>query len=622
MVASAARVGTRNLNNLSRNSRADGWQTAAWGFYHTIGEFRYACDWVGSMLSKAVMHATQETDQGIVKLTTGSPVEILDELFGDRDGRAEMLRLLGIHFSVTGEAWIVAYPNPDEFSDGSDVWEVVASTRITQPAGETGYWNINGRTLEVDPKQVLAIRLWRPDPLDPDTAISPARALLSTLGELSRLGDHVAAQIDSRLAGAGILLMPSEMTFATPPDPDNDGTDPAKPARSANSAEDLMQIITELMATSIDNRSHASAMVPLVITAPADAIAAVKHITFWSGLDAQAIELRNEAIRRLALGMDMPPEVLQGSKDSNHWAAWQADEASIKSHTEPLLKIITTSLASGFLRPLLKDDKTFKEPLRKFSLMADTYDMRLRPNRSKEALELYNLGELSGVALVRETGFDAEDAMSDEERAAWFTRKVAGGSTTPEIVEAALRELGVVLKVVHDTQAPETIRDTIHDDPNQPQGTQTPPPPSLKGLPNMGTPDRVTSERRKSARDAGTVPSADRMRKSSLIAASEMAVVRALERAGNKLKSKMSVKPTCAAADIYKFVSAEDTAFLLDDAWGHVPAVAERYAVEENRLVGILNSYTEKVLTTQEPHTFEKFEDYASEQLDRTGVFA
>jgi hypothetical protein len=376
------------------------------------------------------------------------------------------------------------------------------------------------------------------------------------------------------------------------------------------------------MATSIDNRSHASAMVPLVITAPADAIAAVKHITFWSGLDAQAIELRNEAIRRLALGMDMPPEVLQGSKDSNHWAAWQADEASIKSHTEPLLKIITTSLASGFLRPLLKDDKTFKEPLRKFSLMADTYDMRLRPNRSKEALELYNLGELSGVALVRETGFDAEDAMSDEERAAWFTRKVAGGSTTPEIVEAALRELGVVLKVVHDTQAPETIRDTIHDDPNQPQGTQTPPPPSLKGLPNMGTPDRVTSERRKSARDAGTVPSADRMRKSSLIAASEMAVVRALERAGNKLKSKMSVKPTCAAADIYKFVSAEDTAFLLDDAWGHVPAVAERYAVEENRLVGILNSYTEKVLTTQEPHTFEKFEDYASEQLDRTGVFA
>ena len=53
-------------------------------------------------------------------------------------------------------------------------------------------------------------------------------------------------------------------------------------------------------------------------------------MTFWTQLDEHAIELRSEAIRRLGLGMDMPPEVLQGSADSNHWAAWQADEAAIK----------------------------------------------------------------------------------------------------------------------------------------------------------------------------------------------------------------------------------------------------------------------------------------------------
>jgi len=594
LVASAARVGTRNLTNITRNTRSDGWQSQAWMFYHKIGEFRYACDWVGAQLSKAVLFATEEKRGEVKPVKSGPAVEYLRELFGDRDGKAEMLRLLGVHFSVAGEAWIVGYPDPDAFGDGGDKWEIVASTRITRPQGENGYWRINDRTLEVDPANVLAVRLWKPDPLDPDSAISPARALLSTLNELDKLGQHVAAQVDSRLAGAGILLMPSEMTFPTPPNPD-----PEAPARSANNAEDLMNLIQELMATSIEQRDHASALVPLVITAPAEAIAAVQHLTFWSGLDEKAIELRTEAIRRLALGMDMPPEVLQGSADSNHWAAWQADESSIKSHTEPLLKIITTSLASGFLRPLLKDDKDFTGDIRAFSIGADTSEMRLRPNRSKEALELYNLGELSGRALIRETGFDDDDAMDEKERALWFTRKVAAGSTTPELVEAALRELGVDLTVVRDVVAGELI------------GTEGRPQPSIAEHPTQDLPDPEESERRKDARDAGNVPSADRERKYALIAAAEQIVIRALERAGNKLKTKMGgLKVNCKAAELYQFVGADDTEFLLADAWTQVADIAHRYGVHDDWLTPMLNTYCTELMSTKTPHTYDHFARY------------
>jgi hypothetical protein len=367
-----------------------------------------------------------------------------------------------------------------------------------------------------------------------------------------------------------------------------------------------MNILMQAMARSIQNRDDASAIVPIVVTASAEDIAAVKHLTFWSELDEKAIELRKEAITRIAMGMDMPPEVLQGAADSNHWSAWQADESAIKAHTEPLLKIITTALGTQYLRPLLAEDPAYNtERLSAYSVGADTSEMRLRPNRSKEALELYNLGELSGTALRRETGFDENDKMGDEELSKWLTRKAAQGSTTPELVEAALNELGVRLTVVH---------------PEEPAaaGTEGRPAPSLQDHPENNIPDPEVSGRRKEARDEGRVPSADVERKASLIGASEQVVVRALERAGNKLKSKMQVKPTCAAADIYKFVAADDTAFLLDDAWTHLPLIAARARVSASALTALLEDYTTKLLTSQEAHSFEKFARYLDAGMAHT----
>lgn len=614
LVASAARIrGGFNMGTL-RHTGADHWHQEVWEHYREVGEFRYACDWIGAQLSKAIIFATKETADGIEQITDGPVLDYISELFGNSDGRAEMFRLIGIHMSVTGECYIVGYPDPDPMGDGTDKWEVTASTKCIRPATDAkdDWWKVNDVTLkDVDPETVMAIRIWRPDPLEPQLSISPARAIRPTLRELRKLSQHVSAQIDSRLAGAGILLMPSTMGMPTPETVDGD----TAAVQKANSADELMHILMQAMARSIANRDDASAMVPIVVTATAEDIAAVKHLTFWSPLDEHAIELRKEAIGRLALGMDMPPEVLQGHSDSNHWSAWQADESAIKSHTEPLLKIITTALGTHYLRPLISDEPAYAaDRLAAFSVGADTSEMRLRPNRSKEALELYNLGELSGTALRRETGFDEYDAMGAEELTTWLTQKVASGSTTPEYVEAALRELGVRLTVIHDTQNPETIRETIQG-PDASAPTEARPAPSLKDHPVQDIPDPAKSETRKQARDAGTVPSADVARKASLLAASEQLVFRALERAGNKIKSKMQVKPTCAAAEIYRFVAATDTEFLLDDAWSGVPLVASRAGVPEVFLAALLQEYTAELLTTQAAHSYELLDAFLDDHL-------
>jgi hypothetical protein len=611
LVASAARIrgGFSMGASTVRNTSSDGWHEEVWLHYDQIGEFRYACDWVGAQLSKALIYGTVETIDGVETITEGPITEYLGALFGNADGRAEMFRLVGIHMSVTGECWLVGYPDPDPFGDGGDKWEVAASTKVTRPStdGPTDWWKVNDVTLTgVNPDDVTAIRLWRPHPKDPQLSTSPAKAIRSTLRELHKLSQHVSAQIDSRLAGAGILLMPSTMGLPTPPTPD--GADPV--VQNANNADELMHILMEAMKTSIRNRDDASAMVPIVVTASADDIAAVKHMTFWSELDAHAIELRAEAIKRLALGMDMPPEVLQGAADANHWSAWQADESSIKSHTEPLLKIITTAIGSHYLRPLLKGDPEFADDrLSAYSVGADTSEMRLRPNRSKEALELYNLGELSGVALRRETGFDENDAMGEEELATWLTRKVAAGSTTPELVEAALKELGVRLSIVRTDTPAET-------------GTEGRPAPSIKDHPTQDIPDRETGERRKEARDEGRVPSADIERKASLISAAEQIAIRALERAGNRLKNKSGVKFSVNAVDLHTVVAAENSHDLLTDAWAHVAPVAERHGEEPLWLEMNLENYCSTIINAQRAHSFEEFEAFMTKAMEPSEVAA
>lgn len=622
-VASAADVGLMSMQEISRTGASKGWQELCYKYYHSIGEYRFACDWKGNMLSKAILHATFDTGDGHgAKVQINGPAKFwMDSLFGDPDGQAEMLRLIGINFSVAGECYVVAYEDPDPFGDGGDIWKVVAPTKFRRPVGDTGKYAIANVEIDVPKEQVFAMRIWNPDVEDPLLPMAPSQAVQSSLAEIARLTEHIAAQIDSRLAGAGILLMPSEMTMPTPPIPDG------AQVKQANSAVDLMRLINQAMAQSIRNRADASAMVPIVITAPGDVIDKIQHLTFWTELDEKANEMRTQAIRRLALGLDMPPEVLMGNAESNHWNAWQADEASIKAHTEPLLKIITSSLAKGYLRRNLlagiseaNVEAVPQTELRKYTILADTSEMRLRPNRSKEALEMYEMGLLSREATIRETGFDPIDVMDDEERKMFLLFKVASGQTTPEFVHAALKELGVDLNVPTPDEASHEAR----------------PAPSLAEHPVQDIPDRERSESRRDARNNGNVPSADTARRASLsedkmrLAAavavgSEQAVFRALERAGNRMRQKMGGKVAgISAGETYLTFGIQKTGdldYYLEDAWGeNVYALAYHSGITAETLKGALDGYCRILLTNQQPHKFQTLEAHL--QMALRGVAA
>lgn len=570
LVASAKRLGKNtDLTRIARSG--SGWQDAAWHFYNTVGEYAYAVNWVGNLLSRAKLYATQDTGDGPKRLPPDHAASrLVDALFYDEQGRSTALQQIGVHYTVAGEAIIVGY----EDEEGLEQWAILAPQRFTE---DNGVRKVDGKEI---PEDSFAIRIWRPHPVDTKIATSPSRAALPILSEIERLTMHVAAQVDSRLASAGILFLPDRMTFAVKAENGEIIT---------GSSDTFVEMLQDVMGRAISNREDASALVPIVVTADGEIIDKINHLQFWSELDNHAIELRTEAIRRLALSMDMPPEILTGQGDSNHWSSWSIDESSIKSHTEPLLNRVADDLATGYLRPALisggdGDMPMTAEQAREFGIGVDTAEMRLRPNRSAEAFELYDRGVLNASGLLEETGFRPEQMQDAMEHQRWFLDKVASGQTTPEIVEAALRELGINLRVQPDPDAP-SDRPDIHE---------SRPVPSLEDHPRQELPD--TQE-------------------AAMLGACEILVFRALERAGNRLRNKTQRKiPGVGAAETYMFhkVDTGTLDFVLDDAWSAVDRFAKQWGANPERLTACLDAYTRAIIVEQKPHDPEMMRGFVN----------
>jgi hypothetical protein len=540
LVASA----TRFPGSITRIHQAPAnWQGEAWRHFDICGELRYAAQYVGNILGRATLHAAQVTTKGLIAEPASHASQVLLSLFAGKDGQEQMLHAFGVHLTIAGECYLVG-----RTESGEDIWEVVGTQEISR-RGDQWYLDYgDGQGKQPLEDSAVVIRVWRPHPRKRIEADSPVRALLPILTEIEYLTRHIFAQVQSRLAGAGILQLPQGLTF--PPVPGMPET--------ANSAESFMAVLGQAMIKPIEDPGNPAALVPIVITVPDELVGKMEHLTFWSDLDQHAVELRTEAIRRLALGLEMPPEILLGTSDMNHWSGWLVEESAVKAHIEPLLGLITNAITVGYLRPQMDDDISWV-------VASDTSQLRLRPNRSQEAIELYDRGELDGEALRRETGFTEDDKPNSDEYKLWLLRKVASGSTTPEQVAAALNELGVALPVgAGDTQEARPV-------------------PSLEDHPSNDIPE-------------------------TLYAAAEVLVFRALERAGNKMRSVYGVRPPGVnAADMYRYVPVRngDLDRFMEDAWSCLPQTMQRFTCDQTRIKGALDSYTRSLIMSQSEHSYE-----------------
>lgn len=482
------------------------WQTEAWEFYDIVGELHYAATWISSVCSRALLVAARHDEQGVLRISGPDAPETLtlSELFGGPKGQSQMIRALALHMFVAGECYIVGRSRQPEDGGrvGEDMWEVVGIEEI-QVNGDSWSLKYEGRSPISLSSNDVVFRVWQPHPRNRLLADSPVRSVLPILREIRFFDRHIESQSRSRLTGNGLLLMPAEIQFA--------GTD----GTPQSSADQLTEVLGQRMVSALDScddDSSAEDQVPIVITAPGEHIGNARWMTFWSDLDDKAYEMRSGAVRRLALGLDIPQEIVTGTGEMNHWGAWQVEESSVKAHIEPLLDLITTFLSVDYLQAATGDEDVI--------VAHDTTELRLRPNRSREAIELYDRGILSPETTLRETGFTEGDAPDDEQLRVWILHQMVKASWSPDQAQAAAKALGVDLALPFQDNEPREAR----------------PVPSLVEHPSQGLPSEHEA-----------------------IVAGAMLAMRAMQRAGNRLRTISGHKPenvlaenTHCAVKVYK----------------------------------------------------------------------
>lgn len=505
-----------------RHQIAQPWQREAYRQVNICGEARKAVTLHAALASRAEIGISEpQTKRNRPQwVNSGIEVDVLAEVAPTVRDRTKLVRDYIIHRNIAGECYLIArdrHPqDPDYESRRRDpVWEIVAVTELRR-MGET--WQVrldNNDYVDLAPTDPI-IRMWNPDPENRREAWSPMRSLLPTLREIEWLTGHIFTQVRSRLMSAGIWFLPENLTFAPPPPDSVEGG--AEAIAAMNEPEQFMM---SLAASGNYELDLDEVSFPTVVMADAAALASIdkdKLIQFWSEIDDKAMTLRSDAIRRFALGWDLPPEQLLGSSgvaisgsggsagSVNHWGEWAQEEKTIAAHIEPALDDFVAVLTVAVLRAAVENTTRV--------VAYDPTSIRMKQDLSKLAIELRNMGLLSAATTVREAGFDPEyDMMDDREWVKWALSQMLAGSPTPEMMVEAMRLLtGLALPV-----------------PEQVSGNETEP----KGLPGPAQPPNLDDHLVKGP------PEGDHEHKdapyAALLASCEVLVLRALEKAGNRL---------------------------------------------------------------------------------------
>ena len=603
LVAAAELMLAPNKSLRGHISKPEAWQSDAWNYYDSVGELRFGISWISNAMSRvnlvAAAPATSPGDEPTIITPQDEgwtsaqlrAAEIVQTICGGPGNQSQMLGAFGVHLSLTGICWLVAEPSFDDFeSDFFESWELYSSEQIRTANGVIEI-EIAPRTWRELHPNAIVVKVWRKHPRKTWEADAPVHGVLGVLREIDLLQKHIHASAQSRLAGAGLLAIPSEAVFPPGQGPQSSIEDIDNENQNTRATDDtFVETLIDAMTTPIADRGSAAAVVPLVVKIPGEYVDKVKHISFATPFDSQVLSLMDSAITRLSLGLDIPPEVLTGKGSTNHWSAWQVQEESITLHIEPLSETICNALTIGFLRPALEAEGFDPDEA---VVWYDTSDLRTRPDKSNGAIAAYDRNELSAEALLRELGLSMDDLPSEEEKREKILLSVARGA--PTLAPVMLSELGYLSASVADeaiadeSDSPQPIDAESRDGSSEEMNTETD-----RRLPNT-SPNEINA---------------------SLLAACDIIIVRALEKAGTRLKSAAGKNIAGGAASIpcenpivlhtqlnALHYSTPDK--LLDKAWNLVPTVAERHAVDPDQLTKKLHDYTVGLIIDGLEHSYD-----------------
>jgi hypothetical protein len=590
LVASAMQVSFEDTSYNAHRFRDETWQRELWRLYDIVPEFAFSARWVGNCCSQVRIFVADVDKLGRVQDEVTKPKinALADRVLGGPAQKAEALRAMGINLTVAGECFILGKTTKSQ----TDEWYVLSSSEIRRVKGDP-YWGHKDKPQLIDLSKEMVTRVWTPHPQRIWCADSPARSCQPVLRELEQLTKYVFSQIDSRLVGAGLLIIPNNLDFPV---------DDSSP--NASSADTLMMKLATAGAASLRGEGTAMAVLPHIVEADPTAIEGFKLISFASELSKQALELRSEAVRRLGAGLDMPPEVLTGMGDQNHWNAWFIDGYGIKVFIESILTRICDALTKAYLNPALE---LMGEDPDRYQFSFDTSPLAVRPQRLQDALNLYEK-QIIGKEAVREAGYFKEsDAMSPQELAVSEVMEIVLRDPTLFQKQGVRELLGITAEMLDQ-------KEFVLAAPGGQVGAGPPPPPAPPTGIQSELPPAIPTTQGEIPPPQGAPPGAitasvGTREELALVVLAEAAVRRGLEVAGKRLLDRHNRDrwPDIPHFDLHTRIRVTDGAHaarLLNGAWDQLPGLVEVLDsnVDPTKLRQSLARYCTTLLVTSTPH--------------------
>jgi hypothetical protein len=282
----------------------------------------------------------------------------------------------------------------------------------------------------------------------------------------------------------------------------------------------------------------------------------------------------------------VPPEIITGYADVNHWNVAQITHDTFKQHLEPGTIRSVDALTQAYMRHRLRTAVELgvaswtRELIDRVVIWYDPASLITPPDMRDAANDAHEHGTISDAAHRRALGFDEGDApevTATSDQPLGTTGMTAAVLSQVAEVAGALMRAGYVpgavstalgLTIEHTGYLPVTVKppedpDAVQEQPALP--APTPPAEEPQEAPEALPPGEGPEEGEEAARAltaaAGGPPVTDKSRRLSrrllaidrtlrerLQAAADAALARALERAGNRLRSRANGNPEARTA--------------------------------------------------------------------------
>lgn len=409
------------------------WQEDAWGYRDSVPELKFACRFITNSLGRLRIYAAQNQprgeepiplsrdggESGISPATLAAAIEAVERLDLDNRG-TNIFSRLGENMEVAAEAYLLGEADPD--SPTGESWSVRAVTELRVDGSgrislvEPGIGHGTAPKV-LDPASCELLRIWNPHPQYYDWPDSDLVALLDTCEELRLYDRALRASARSRIGSNSFLFIPDELSLTRAGDAPASAEAPGTP----EDADPFFEEIVHAMISPISEEDSPQAVVPMVLRGPAmmhdrPTMELMGSVPIGRAEVEDILGRRAAAASKFGRGINLPPEVVSGLGDVNHWSAWSIDANTCKNHVEPRAEVLCDSLTVAYLWPELLARGCPPAEVRKVCLWYSVDELVQNPNRGQDARDGHAAGVLSDDALVRDLGFSEDDRPGLTER--------------------------------------------------------------------------------------------------------------------------------------------------------------------------------------------------------------